>query len=165
MYYKISDFAEDFDLETSATLKLLNNLTDKSLSQAVSDKGRTLGKIAWHITGAFGEIGSTATLQLNRIDEKSIPVSAKAIADEYSKSAASLKDAVLKEWNDASLNDKINMYGETWTKGQALTTLLVHQIHHRGQMTVLMRQAGLKVPGVYGPSYEEWESMGMTPQE
>ena len=30
--------------------------------------------------------------------------------------------------------------------------LLHHEIHHRGQMTVLMRQAGLKLPGVYGPS-------------
>jgi len=30
--------------------------------------------------------------------------------------------------------------------------LIAHQGHHRAQMTVLMRQAGLKVPGVYGPS-------------
>jgi uncharacterized damage-inducible protein DinB len=29
----------------------------------------------------------------------------------------------------------------------------------RGQLTVLMRQADLKVPGVYGPSKEEWEAM------
>ncbi|MCK4657684.1 MAG: hypothetical protein KAT85_11650, partial [candidate division Zixibacteria bacterium] len=38
-------------------------------------------------------------------------------------------------------------------------------IHHRGQMTVLMRQAGLKVPGVYGPSMEEWEHFGMKKPE
>jgi len=25
----------------------------------------------------------------------------------------------------------------------------------------LMRQAGLKVPGIYGPSKEEWALMGM----
>jgi uncharacterized damage-inducible protein DinB len=40
-----------------------------------------------------------------------------------------------------------------------------HEIHHRGQMTVLMRQAGLKVPGVYGPSREEWTAYGMPPQD
>jgi uncharacterized damage-inducible protein DinB len=28
-------------------------------------------------------------------------------------------------------------------------------------MTVLMRQAGLRVPGVYGPSQEEWSQFGM----
>jgi uncharacterized damage-inducible protein DinB len=27
-------------------------------------------------------------------------------------------------------------------------------------MTVLMRQAGLKVPGVYGPALEEWNAFG-----
>ena len=30
-------------------------------------------------------------------------------------------------------------------------------------MTVLMRQAGLKVPGVYGPAREEWAEFGMQP--
>jgi len=41
----------------------------------------------------------------------------------------------------------------------------LHQTHHRAQMTVLMRQAGLKVPGVYGPSREEWSQMGMPPHK
>ena len=42
-----------------------------------------------------------------------------------------------------------------------LMTLINHQNHHRGQMTVLMRQAGLTVPGVYGPAKEEWAAAGM----
>jgi hypothetical protein len=32
-------------------------------------------------------------------------------------------------------------------------------------MTVLIRQAGLKAPGVFGPAREEWAGMGMTPPE
>src|ERR1035437_5622685 len=165
MYYKISDFVADFDLEIAATLKIFNNLTDKSLDQKVTEKGRSLGKIAWHITGAFGEIGSTALLQVYRADEKPMPKSAKIISEEYLKTPTYLKNTVVKGWNDESLKEEIIMYGQTWTKGQTLSTLLVHQMHHRGQMTVLMRQAGLKVPGIYGPAYEEWESMGMPPQE
>ena len=35
----------------------------------------------------------------------------------------------------------------------------------RGQMTVLMRQAVLAVPGIYGPAEEEWAAMGLPPQE
>jgi uncharacterized damage-inducible protein DinB len=165
MYSKISDFTNDFDQETEITLKVLNNLTDDSLNQKVTGKGRSLAKIAWHIAGAFGEIGATAQLQLSRIDEEPVPESAKTIVDAYSKSASSFKEVVMKEWNNESLNEEINMYGEAWTKGQTLSALIVHQIHHRGQMTILMRQAGLKVPGVYGPAYEEWETMGMKPQE
>ena len=53
------------------------------------------------------------------------------------------------------------MFRSVWKKGQVLTVLIRHQIHHRAQMTVLIRQAGLKVPGVYGPSREEWELMKM----
>jgi uncharacterized damage-inducible protein DinB len=47
----------------------------------------------------------------------------------------------------------------------ALQALISHEIHHRGQMTVLMRQAGLKVPGIYGPAREEWAAYGMPAQE
>jgi uncharacterized damage-inducible protein DinB len=54
-----------------------------------------------------------------------------------------------------------DMYGEMWKRGFTLYNLITHQIHHRGQMTVLMRQSGLKVPGFYGPSFEEWAQYGM----
>ena len=38
-YSKISDFINDFDYETGATIKMLNNLTDESLNQKVTDNG------------------------------------------------------------------------------------------------------------------------------
>jgi uncharacterized damage-inducible protein DinB len=59
----------------------------------------------------------------------------------------------------------VEMYAERWRKGQVLSVLIRHQCHHRGQMTVLMRQAGLRVPGVSGPSREEWATWGMQPME
>jgi uncharacterized damage-inducible protein DinB len=164
-YLKVSDFINDFDFETEATLKMLKNLTDESLKQKVTENGRSLGRLAWHITGSFCEMGATAGLTaLHNVDDKIVPSVANVIVDEYVKAAGSLKNAVVKEWNDDAFNDEINMYGEKWTKGQTLSVLLVHQMHHRGQMTVLMRQAGLKVPGVYGPAFEEWSAIGMSPQ-
>ncbi|MNF01709.1 DinB family protein [compost metagenome] len=53
------------------------------------------------------------------------------------------------------------MYGELWEKGKILRVLISHQSHHRGQMTVIMRILGLPVPGLYGPSKEEWAEFGM----
>ncbi|MGO4373779.1 DinB family protein, partial [Paenibacillus sp. MCAF20] len=41
-----------------------------------------------------------------------------------------------------------------------LDVLIKHEIHHRGQMTVLMRQAGLRVPDLYGPTKEQWAEFG-----
>ena len=64
-------------------------------------------------------------------------------------------------WTDATLEETREMYGENWTIGFTVAALIAHQAHHRGQMTVLMRQAGLAVPGVYGPAREEWAAMGM----
>ena len=83
----------------------------------------------------------------------------------YERSARSLGEAVGNQWTDEMLADKIPMFGEEWTRAQTLMALIAHQTHHRGQMTVLMRQAGLAVPGVYGPSREEWAAYGMPAQD
>ena len=66
---------------------------------------------------------------------------------------------------NADLEKEDTMYGEQWQRKVTLTSLVFHQIHHRAQIEVLMRQAGLRVPGLYGPSKEEWAAMGMTPQD
>jgi uncharacterized damage-inducible protein DinB len=87
--------------------------------------------------------------------------SAHDIADAYNSAAQSIADQVKERWNDAALTEEVEMFGEKWKRGFALASLLRHQTHHRGQMTVLMRQAGLRVPGVCGPAREEWARLGM----
>ena len=67
--------------------------------------------------------------------------------------------AMKEQWTDETLAEIKDMYGEQWSIATVLGILTSHQTHHRGQMTVLMRQAGLRVPGVYGPSREEWASI------
>ena len=57
------------------------------------------------------------------------------------------------------------MYGEKWKRGTTLSVIISHQIHHRAQLTVVMRLNGLKVPGVFGPAKEEWTQLGMPAQE
>ena len=37
--------------------------------------------------------------------------------------------------------------------------LLHHLIHHRGQLTLMSRLAGGKVPGLYGPTREEMAAL------
>jgi uncharacterized damage-inducible protein DinB len=53
------------------------------------------------------------------------------------------------------------VFGKTWRRGFTLTILVHHEIHHRGQMTVLMRQAGLRPPAIYGPVREDWATTGV----
>ena len=92
-----------------------------------------------------------------------VPSSAAVIASGYKAAAASLVEELKANWNEETLKQSDDMYGEQWTRAQTLMVLITHQAHHRGQLTVLMRQAGLRVAGVYGPAMEDWASMGMEP--
>jgi uncharacterized damage-inducible protein DinB len=166
MYRTVGDFLLDWETESSATMKILHGLTDKSLKQKITPEGRSLGFLAWHLVLTLSEMGSKMGLQLTAPAEDSEPPEVAAeIASTYDISSKSLLEAVRRSWTDDSLNDEIPMYGEMWKRGGALSALVLHQTHHRAQMTVLMRQAGLKVPGVYGPSREEWVQMGMPAQK
>ncbi len=169
MYRNLNDFLNDWQYESSATLKIFDSLTDQSLSQTVYSGGRSLGRLAWHITQMVYDMISKSGLESEKIQgyEKDAPVpqSAKEIRDKYDFISAKLTEELKKKWTDKSLEEEINMYGRNWKKSALLISLIKHQAHHRGQMTVLMRQAGLKVPGVYGPSKEEWSAMNMQPME
>jgi uncharacterized damage-inducible protein DinB len=162
MYRMIEDFKKDWAYEGEMTAKVFGNLTDASLTQKVAPEGRTLGFLAWHITGCLGMV-KEAGLPMEVAGEISMdpPSSAAAIKSAYEQGAAELMASVEKNWRDANLLEEIEMYGQTWTRGYALLALVKHQAHHRGQMTVLMRQAGLVVPGAYGPAREEWAAFGM----
>ena len=162
MFYKISDFQKDWDNESKATLKLFRVLTDESLQQKVDQEGRTLGRLAWHLVCSLDKTIVQAGLPVEASpDESELPTSVKKITDEYENSSKVVVDTITKSWNNASLEEEIPMFRDKWRRGQVLTVLIRHQIHHRAQMTILMRQAGLKVPGIYGPSREEWELMKM----
>lgn len=161
---KVDDFLASWKYESEATAKVFTNLTDESLNQKVTTEGRSLGFIAWHITQTIGEMMSKAGIAFEGFDEQAaVPAEAVKIKNEYEKLSGIMSSQVEKTWNDEMLDDDLNMYGQTWKRGDVLASLLAHQTHHRGQMTVLMRQAGLKVPGVYGPSKEEWSVYGMEP--
>ncbi|HEU4560256.1 MAG TPA: DinB family protein [Longimicrobium sp.] len=163
MYRAIDDFDRDWEEETGFTLAVLRALTDASLQQRVSPEGRTLGRLAWHIAETVPEMMGHAGLKGLEGPEhgSGTPLTVAEIVDAYEAAARSLADAVRSQWSDDELPEEIPMYGEMWTKGRTLMALVLHQTHHRGQMTVLMRQAGLKVPGCYGPAAEEWARMGM----
>jgi uncharacterized damage-inducible protein DinB len=145
---------------------MLAALTDSSLGQSVARDHRTIGRMAWHITQTIPEMLARTGLKIDGPGEKDpVPSSAKTIKDAYDKAAASLLEQVTGNWKDDTLMLEDDMYGENWKRGSTLTSLIHHQIHHRAQMTVLMRQAGLNVPGIYGPSRDEWAQYNAPPPE
>ncbi|MCC6243930.1 MAG: hypothetical protein IT353_13890 [Gemmatimonadaceae bacterium] len=164
MYATLRDFLSDWEFESSKTQLLLDRLTDLSLTQSIYPGGRDIGRLAWHITQTLPEMMERTGLHVGGVAATDVmPARASVIASAYREAAASLAKELTDHWTDETLDRTDDMYGETWSRRMTLHALVAHQTHHRGQLSVLMRQAGLVVPGVYGPSREEWEQIGMTP--
>lgn len=162
MYQSIEQFVNDWNQEAALTLKVLEGLTDASLKQAVSDtRPKTLGDLAWHVAGAPVGILGGAGLQIAAPDlKRPVPTSAAEIVDAYRSMSAAVADAMKAQWTDARIPESLLLFGSMNMTHEAVLTLVVrHQIHHRGQMTILMRQAGVVPPGVYGPNEEEGAAM------
>lgn len=164
MFRTIAEFEEGWSKESASTQKQIDQLTDASLTQAINNDHRTLGRIAWHIAMTIPEMMSRTGLKLSAVDhEAPVPTSADEIKKAYAAVSAELLKQIKANWDDAAMETEDDLYGEKWKRGNTLRILIAHEIHHRGQMTVLMRQAGLLVPGVYGPAKEEWSNFGGEP--
>ena len=164
MIHTIAEFEQLWGPEIESTQKVLKHLSNASLSHSAGPEDRTLGRLAWHIVLSIGEMMTRTGLTINAPpDDTPVPSSAREIFQSYNTAAISLLEEIKKSWNDESLKIEDEMYGERWSRAATLQALIFHQIHHRAQMTVLMREAGLDVPGVYGPARQEWAAYGMKP--
>jgi uncharacterized damage-inducible protein DinB len=162
MVRTIKDFLERWQEESASTLKVINALTDESLGKCAPGT-RTLGRLANHIVETLTEFPHNLGLP---IEEEFITYNSVAeLSLAYQINSDRVLNAVAENWTEESLDEYRNMYGRQWKNGLSLYYLISHQTHHRAQMTTLMRIAGLRVPGIYGPSQEEWKEMNMAPQE
>jgi uncharacterized damage-inducible protein DinB len=161
MYSTIQQAVQDLQAESAVTLNVLGALTDASLAQPIVEGHRTLGQLAWHLATSFHSILGQAGLQFDAPTHKSeAPATAESIADGYRTASEAAIAAIPAQWTDATLQEQRLMFGRfDWSVSETIDRFIRHQAHHRGQLTVLMRQAGLVVPGVYGPSKEEFEAM------
>ena len=163
MFRRVADFQKAWEQERDSTLKILRSLTDASLARAVTDDDRTLGRMAWHLAQTISEMMPRTGLSVTEpAPDAPVPGEAASLVAAYEAASNAVAEEIASTWTDATLEVEDDMYGMKWSRGQTLMALVVHQAHHRGQMTVLMRQAGLTVPGVYGPAREEWAAHGMT---
>ncbi|NOV02483.1 DinB family protein [Paenibacillus planticolens] len=162
MFTTVESFINEYQRESNTTQQLLDTLTDASLNQPQAEGYRPLGYIAWHLVHTDRGMLLGTGLKFEAPSAASMPPSeAAAIADAYRTTTAGILEAVRTQFTDAKLQEVVNMFGMQWTISETLFAYLKHEIHHRGQLTILMRQAGLPVIGAYGPAKEQWASMGM----
>lgn len=162
MYVTVRDFIKEWNREAELTLKVLEGVTDEALNQKVYPEGRTLGRIAWHVTTNIPEYLAHFGVNIDPVEQaEPVPASAKTIAETFRKISIEAAQAVEQQWSDDTLQEVQTAFGREETNAQIFMGLIKHIIHHRGQITVLMRQAGLKPFGVYGPPKEDWVQFGV----
>lgn len=120
------------------------------LSVGVAPGIRTIGELAWHLPRSLVSIADQMALDLGVDVPETVPRTVTAIREAYAEAALALRNAVI-HWTDAVLLTEDEVYGATWSRGHTMRVLIDHEIHHRGQLTILMRRAGLEPPAIYGP--------------
>lgn len=165
MFRRLEDFVGNWKEEATKTLAVFDAIPDGKLDTAVTEGHRTLRRMAWHLVECLIEMPGHWGLEITGkelIHGMAIvdpPATTAEIHAAYARASDSLLKA-LEAWDDATLDIEDDMYGMKWKRGFSLFGLVMHQVHHRGQMTVLMRQADLKVPDTYGPTKEGWAAYG-----
>ena len=168
MFRKVEDFTESWQCNAASTIKVFDAIPDEKANQAVTEGHRTLKRLAWHLVASIiempGHLGITVEGHEMVKDHAIIdpPPTMAEVKAAYEKASLSLLKG-LETWTDETLLVEDDMYGMRWKRGTSLSLLLCHEVHHRGEMFVLMRQAGLVPPDIYGPTKEGWAAMGMEP--
>ncbi len=165
MYRTLDEFLQDWTIESRFTLSILRACTNDTFSHAPSPTIRSPRFLAWHIAQAIPEMMGRTGLDLTMAPEGTEPpATVEEICALYEANASALATQITERWTDAHLDMMHDMYGEQWSTAVTLQVLIRHEIHHRAQLTVILRLLGLRVPGTYGPSAEEWERYQMPPQ-
>jgi uncharacterized damage-inducible protein DinB len=168
MFRRVDDFIRAWTVEAGHTEAVLGAIPDAALDAAIAPGHRDLRRLAWHLVESAIEMPTRMGLEIPGAERvrggfiEAPPPAMAEMAEAYRAASGALLKGV-EGWSDADLEREDEMYGEEWKRGFALQVLLVHQVHHRGQMTVLMRQAGLAVPSIYGPVKEGWAAYGVEP--
>jgi uncharacterized damage-inducible protein DinB len=166
MYRKITDFATHWQEEVDMTVLLFQGIDFDKKAEKFNDNVRSLERLVWHICQTVTEMGHRGGIfETEILEHATCPDTIDEVISIYKNYANQLKINVLEHWKDEDLDIEIPMYGETWTKGKMLSVLVLHQTHHRGQLTVVMRTLGMKVAGLYGPAKEDWAKYGMPTME
>jgi len=159
----IDGLLQELEQEAKTTRRVLERVPGDQLAWRPHPKARTLGELALHVAIVPGGVAELAA--------SPSPAQAPQFIDPSPKSAAELIPAleqsiakarsVLSGMDDAALTATWRlMLGERELfavprMAMLRSIMLNHWYHHRGQLTVYLRELGVPIPSIYGPSADE----------
>ena len=158
----IDGLLQELEHEAHTTRRVLERVPDAQLTWRPHKKARTLGELALHVAsvpGAVATLASQSRIQAPEFVDPS-PKSASELIPALDDSIAKAR-SLLGGMDDATLNGMWTMMrGEreifAIPRVALLRSIMLnHWYHHRGQLSVYLRELGVAVPSIYGPSADE----------
>jgi uncharacterized damage-inducible protein DinB len=158
----IDALLQELEQEAATTKRVLERVPADKLAWKPHEKSMSLGQLALHVAttpGAVAQMTQQSPFQIPSFTQPSAE-SAAALLPALDRSLAAARD-VLRGMVDADLAKTWRVVnGDTelmaMPVGAVLRTIMLnHWYHHRGQLSVYLRQVGALVPSIYGPSADE----------
>lgn len=161
----LQDLLGEFEHEVENTRKLLHAVPQKDLHYKPAPISWTMGELAqhiatiyhWYIGALTKDVYDVAADGLQRGDPHDIA----ATLDLFERNVAEARKA-LQGSTDESLQQPWTMTSGSRTVLGPMPRSIVargflfnHIYHHRGELVIYLRATGNKVPGLYGPTYEQ----------
>jgi uncharacterized damage-inducible protein DinB len=158
----IDSFLQELEHEAKTTRRVLERVPNNQLGWRPHPKSRTLGELALHVAGTPGEVAKLAAQsEIQAPDFKdAVPASAAELIPALDESIATARQ-LLGKMDDATLNGtwRVKRNGQevlAMPRAALLRSIMLnHWYHHRGQLSVYLRELGVPVPSIYGPSADE----------
>lgn len=155
----------EFDYEAENTRKLLNAIPDSALDYRPQPQLWSIGQLASHIAEVYNWYDGT--FNNDNFDMGTYSYD-KGDISKASNIVEKLEENV-KKAREILANSDESTYMNNWSMGangqtfigpaprivMVRSLLYNHLYHHRGELVAHLRASGNKVPGLYGPTYEE----------
>ena len=160
---ELDRFRTVWDMEAQLTIKVLEALPPTQYDFRPDAGGRSLGELAWHLSEiegytSYGIAKGAVTFQdtpPNLQRPREILLLAPGYRRVHEEAVARLADLT-----EAQLDREMQFADQRMPLRNILWgPILMHLIHHRGQLSLLCRLAGGTAPGIYGPNREEMAAM------
>ena len=156
---------EDFRDEAASTRKYLERVPEERFDWKPHEKSMSLGQLAGHLAEAPGWIAGMVEdeFDMGSLEGNYVPFVPKSRAEllETLQENMAVFEQVVAGKDDEFLS-------KDWTMRQGDTVLLTsprhmairrtgihHWIHHRGQLGVYLRELGVDLPPIYGPTADD----------
>jgi uncharacterized damage-inducible protein DinB len=159
----IDGMLQELEQEAHTTRRVLERVPNNQLTWRPHEKARTLGELALHVASMPGTVAelfaAPSPAQAPQFADPS-PAHASELIPALDQSIAKAKRALGGMDDATAMATWRLMNGErellALPRAALLRSIMLnHWYHHRGQLTVYLRELGVPIPSIYGPSADE----------